>query len=118
MGEKAWALFNETQIDTLYSVLKKMSTNDLKYGSGTPDWHFRLSENEMRLEFRSQSHYKVSRHGTGRGTSGMIRRLSGIGGTLHMRMDAIGDDSMAADAGPRLDEPEQATIHIVLRVPL
>lgn len=70
----------------LHAVLTEVANNDLKYGSGPALFRFRSGERIL-IEFESRSHYRLETHGTGRGTAGMIRRLSEIGGRLQIAMD-------------------------------
>ncbi len=94
----------EPLLSTLYAVFKEIATNDLKYGTGTPVWKFSLDENQLHLHFTSLSHYKLANHGTGRGTAGMARRLTTIGGKFHMTMED--------------DEAVPCTIQIEIHAPL
>ena len=81
---------DEARVQVLYAVLKEVVTNDLKYGSGPVHLRFTdtttnerdASDERLRIEFESLSHYRLETHGAGRGTAGMIQRLSQIGGEL------------------------------------
>lgn len=90
----------------LYSVVREIVTNDLKYGSGQPGWSFAWTSAELAIGFRSLSHYRLERHGAGRGTAGIVRRLAQIGGTIRMTMEE-------PHAGT-----EERPIRIEIRVPL
>ncbi len=100
---------------TLYAVLKEIATNDLKYGAGETRWRFQWNEDELRVDFRSDSYYRLERQGAGRGTAGMIRRLSDIGGAIQMTMH----DGEEPDGGSTLAVRAKArVIEINVRVPL
>ena len=90
---------------TLYSVLTEVANNDFKYGTGPAGLRIREQSGALVIVFESRSHYSLEAHGTGRGTAGMIRRLSQIGGTLQIAM------------GPR-DESRNRPLKITIMVPL
>lgn len=90
--EELARILDAERITVLYAVIKEMATNDLKYGEGESVWEFRREAGTLRVRFRGRSHYRLERHGTGRGTAGMIRRLSEIGGSIQMRIEQDGSD--------------------------
>ncbi len=104
----------------LYSVIREIVTNDLKYGRGTATWSLSWSADAasmegLRLDFRSLSFYRLERHGAGRGTAGIVRRLSEIGGTVQMSLAPVlttAGLAGTAEEGPGRD------IRITLRIPL
>ena len=91
-------------VAVLYAVIKEMVTNDLKYGSGDSVWQFDWDASELRIDFASRSHYHLARHGTGKGTAGMIRRLTEVGGDLQLKLE----EAAASESDPALE------IHIAL----
>ncbi len=77
---------NETRLAALYAVIKEITTNDLKYGRGVPVWIYQHSDREIQINFESDSIYTLKRHGTGRGTAGLVRRIAGMNGTISIAM--------------------------------
>jgi two-component system sensor histidine kinase ChiS len=91
-----------SNLAVLATVIKEVVTNDLKYGGGTAYWKFNLDDHRLDIHFRSLSHYHLETHGTGKGTSGMLRRLSAIGGTLRIAIDTSGETSTTRERPIRI----------------
>ena len=73
-----------------------------EFGGGTAYWKFNLDDHRLDIRFRSLSHYHLETHGTGKGTSGMLRRLSAIGGTLRIAIDTSGETSTTRERPIRI----------------
>ena len=99
---------DDHRVGALYAVLKEMVTNDLKYGAGASVWEFDWDESELRIDFQGRSSYRLERHGSGRGTAGMLRRLSEVGGSMQMSLEPA--------ESPEAGVPDN--IEIAIRMPL
>ena len=74
--------------EALYTVVKEISTNDLKYGDGKSEWNFSIEENGSEqlyliLGMRSKTNYQTGvqlNNSSGRGAAHIQQRLAEIGG--------------------------------------
>ncbi|MCB1310125.1 MAG: response regulator, partial [Leptospiraceae bacterium] len=98
----------EPLLSTLNAIYKEIATNDIKYGRGRPRWEFSILAGELLLNFTGLSEYKLARHGTGRGTSGLLHRLSTIGGSMQISMDD--------DAGQKFPYSIQIRVRVPIRM--
>jgi signal transduction histidine kinase len=68
--------------ETLYTVMKEMVTNDLKYGKGAAIWNFSRNSGGVEIRLATTTIFSVAVHGTGNGTFNIQRRLDEIGGRI------------------------------------
>ncbi|BDA78681.1 hypothetical protein LPTSP3_g16110 [Leptospira kobayashii] len=78
---------NENSMIELYSIVNEITSNDLKYGEGVSKWNFLLEDNEILMNMKAGSRYRLQKHKTGRGTENLVFRISKLGGKMKLKLD-------------------------------
>ncbi|WP_411822489.1 ATP-binding protein [Leptospira sp. 'Mane'] len=78
---------NENSMIELYSIVNEITSNDLKYGEGVSKWNFILENNEILMDMKAGSRYRLQKHKTGRGTENLVFRISKLGGRMKLRFE-------------------------------
>ena len=66
---------NRSLTEGLYTIIKEMTTNDLKYGCGNSRWQFELVEDCIEINLSVHTDYEKSGRRGGRGTNTIIKPI-------------------------------------------